>query len=237
MEGQHDRKKAVQLFSKSAAQTYDTRFKKIQAIIDNLHLLIRIVLLDLPKDARILCVGVGTGTEIIELAEDHPDWTFTGIEPSKDMLEVCRKKLVAHGLLERTHLFDGFIEEFSDNKKYDAVLCLLVTQFVKDRKKRQDMFNTMADFLNPNGVLINTELSADMSSKWVDDLITVWKAMNKLTGAPAEKIEEMMEVTKQHVAIEPPENIEQYLRNSGLGTPIQFFQSLLIRGWFSRKMG
>ena len=52
-----------------------------------MHFLIGLVLKELPTDARILCVGVGTGAEIFSLAEEYPEWTFVGVDPSADMLE------------------------------------------------------------------------------------------------------------------------------------------------------
>lgn len=76
-----ENKMAKEFFDKQASETYDQRIKPIAPIIDNLHFLIRLILKDLPSDAHILCVGVGTGTEILELAQAFPYWRFTGIDP------------------------------------------------------------------------------------------------------------------------------------------------------------
>ena len=40
-----------------------------------LHLLIRLVLRELPTRARVLCVGVGTGVEIVALSDAFPEGT------------------------------------------------------------------------------------------------------------------------------------------------------------------
>ncbi|MFH1804154.1 MAG: methyltransferase domain-containing protein [Pseudomonadota bacterium] len=79
-------------FDSKASETYDERNRKLSPINNNLHLLIRLILNDLPEEARILCVGVGTGSEIVSLAEAYPKWRFTGIDPSTSMLEACRDK-------------------------------------------------------------------------------------------------------------------------------------------------
>ena len=42
----------------------------------------------LPKDARILVVGCGTGSEIMALASRHEGWQFEAIEPAQAMLAV-----------------------------------------------------------------------------------------------------------------------------------------------------
>jgi hypothetical protein len=55
------------VFDQERASSYDERFTKVAPLRDALHLLIHLVLSELPADARILCVGVGTGSELIHL--------------------------------------------------------------------------------------------------------------------------------------------------------------------------
>lgn len=228
-------KKITELFGKSAAESYDERFSKTRAIKDNLHLLIRLILDGLPSDASILCVGVGTGDDIIGLADAFPGWRFTGVDPSVHMLEVCRKRLRERSLLPRCELVQGYLEDIAGGPRYDAVLCLLVTQFVKDVGARREMFRGMAGRLKPGGYLINSEISDDMDSPEFQDMAEMWKAMHRFTGASAQKAEGVVQALRDHVAVEPPSVIESYLRQAGLALPVQFFQSLLIRAWYSRK--
>ncbi len=49
------------------ASSYDGRWARTAPIRDALHLLLGAVLADLPVDARMLCIGVGTGEEIDSL--------------------------------------------------------------------------------------------------------------------------------------------------------------------------
>lgn len=228
-------KKVTELFGKSAAETYDERFSKTRAIKDNLHLLIRLILDGLPSDASVLCVGIGTGDDIIGLADAFPAWTFTGVDPSMHMLEVCRKRLQEHSLLSRCELVQGYLEDIAGGPRYDAVLCLLVTQFVKDAVARREMFRGMAERLKPGGYLINSEISDDMDSPEFQDMAEKWKAMHRLTGASEQKSQGVIQALRDHVAVEPPAVIESYHRQVGLALPVQFFQSLLIRAWYSRK--
>jgi ubiquinone/menaquinone biosynthesis C-methylase UbiE len=77
-----------------------------------------------PPTARILDVGVGTGSELEFLCREHPDacrtWTICGIDISIEMLRIAMKKIrrqQLHGLL-----FVGFAEQlpFSDDS-FDIV--------------------------------------------------------------------------------------------------------------------
>jgi tRNA (cmo5U34)-methyltransferase len=227
--------KASEFFNQKVAEAYDERFSKISAVRDNLSLLIRLVLEDLPADARILCVGVGTGIEVVELANAYPQWRFTGVEPSASMLDVCRSKLAKAGLMDRCELVHGYVADLPPAGAFDAVLCLLVTQFETDAALRQKMFDDMAAQLRAGGYLINAEISGDMSSAKFRDIFEKWKAMHRYAGATAPDADNMINTLKEHVAVVPPTVIERHLHNSGLSEPVQFYQSLLIHAWYSRK--
>ena len=60
------------VFDQKAASSYDQRWAKLAPIRDSLDLFIRAILSELPADARILCVGVGTGSELTTLAQAFP---------------------------------------------------------------------------------------------------------------------------------------------------------------------
>jgi len=70
----------VSLFDQQAAG-YDRQWVKTAPIRDCLYLLLEPLFAGLPADARVLCVGVGTGMEMAHLAR----------EPSGAMLDACRR--------------------------------------------------------------------------------------------------------------------------------------------------
>ncbi len=222
-------------FNKNNSASYDERHQRMAPITDNLHFLIGLILKNFPTDANILCVGVGTGAEIIKLAEDHPSWRFTGIDPSADMLDVCRTQLEKNGMASRVELFRGYLAEFSGTGTFDAVLCLFVTQFVKDSHERQKLFDSMAERIKPKGYLINAELSNDMSSPQFHDLLDKWKTLQLATGSTEEQVAKILQAWQEHVSILPPASIESFLHQSGFSMPIQFFQSFLLHAWYSQK--
>jgi tRNA (cmo5U34)-methyltransferase len=51
------------VFDRQAAG-YDERWARMSPVRDGLYFLLESVFVDLPADARILCIGVGTGAEL-----------------------------------------------------------------------------------------------------------------------------------------------------------------------------
>jgi len=117
------------------------------------------------------------------------------------------------------------------------VLCLLVAHFLKQADGRQALFDGMARRLKPHGYLINAEIAFDLGSPEFDDIIDQWAAMHRAAGATEESLAGLPRQLRETIAVLPPASTEALLRNSGLPLPVQFFQSLLIRAWYSRKPG
>lgn len=227
-------KAVTDVFDKMPADSYDENNKKHAPTSDNLHYLNSLILKDLPNDAKILCVGVGTGADILALAEKFPQWTFTGIEPASTMIDRCQKLLKEKNLLHRCELFHGYLSDYKSSEQYDAILCLFVFHFV-NVEDRKVMISDMHKRLKPNGYLINAEISYDMESPLFPLILEKWATLQTESIATAEKVEKILESFREYLTILPPEQVEKLLTDGGLKTPIQFFQSLLIRAWYSRK--
>lgn len=225
----------TEFFDKSPPGAYDERNSRLSAISNNLHFLNGLILKGLPENARILCVGVGTGAEIFSLAHANPGWRFDGIDPSMSMLDDCRKRLEKEGILDHCSLFRGYLSEFRSSHQYDAVLCILVMHFVQDLGERQNMFKDMASRLKPGGVLINAEISYDMNDKKFPSILENWKRVQHLMGATKESLDNIQTMMKQNLLVLPPLRTEELIVKAGFPMAIQFFQSVLIHGWYAQK--
>ena len=139
------------VFDRERASTYDIRAAKIAPLRDALHLSIRLVLSELPADARILCVGVGTGLELIYLAQEFPQWQFTAVEPAAAMLETCRQKAEASGVKSRCTWHEGYLDSLPTSAAFDAATCLLVSHFFMQPDERRKFFGQIASRLCHQG--------------------------------------------------------------------------------------
>jgi tRNA (cmo5U34)-methyltransferase len=126
------------VFDQRMASAYDERNAVWAAESEALCSLMRVVFAGLPANARILCVGAGTGSEILALVPAFPDWHFTAVEPSAPMLGVCRSRLEASGLSARCSIHEGFIDTLPAGEPFDAATCLLVSQFILRAEARRN---------------------------------------------------------------------------------------------------
>lgn len=224
----------VDHFNQQAAQSYDERNRKLSPIGDCMHFLIQLVLSDLPSRSRILCIGAGTGAEILSLAKAFPDWSFTGVEPSSSMLEVCGRRLAEEGLMDRCELVHGYVQDAPEGENYDAALSVLVAHFI-ERKDRLDFFCNMVQRLRSGGQLVNTEICFDLGTLESAPMIHDWAKVQTLMGATPASIANLPQMLRHGLNVVAPLETEDFLRQSGIALPVQFFQSFMIRGWHGKK--
>ncbi len=73
--------------------SYDEKRAETAPPRGTLNFLIRVILSELLENANILCVGAGTGLELIALAQNFPRRQFPAIEPAAPMLVIfCRRR-------------------------------------------------------------------------------------------------------------------------------------------------
>lgn len=216
------------------ASGYDSKSARIAPLYNGLYFLLESVFANLPRDARMLCVGVGTGTELLHLARVFPEWTFTAVEPSGAMLDICRERVDEAGISSRCHLHEGYLDSLPHDELHDAATCFLVSQFILAPEARSDFFRQIGARLVPGGVMANADLSCDTESAEYDALLTVWQRAMAGTADPAER-ERMKSGYARDVAILPSHAVMSIIESGGFDNPVPFYQAGLIRAWFATR--
>ncbi|MCG6574042.1 class I SAM-dependent methyltransferase [Pseudomonas sp. AF32] len=217
------------------AVSYDKQWEGMAPIRAALYLLLESQFIGLLEDARILCVGVGTGAELAYLAERFPGWHFTAVDPSGAMLEVCRQKAVQNGFLARCHFHEGYLDTLAAEASYDAATCLLVSQFLLDAEARTRFFHEIARRLKPHGILANADLASDTESPAYEVLLRSWLTLMSSDGLRPEGLERARTAYARNVAILPAQQVAGLIRAAGFDAPVQFFQAGLMHGWFCTR--
>lgn len=222
------------LFDQQAAG-YDKQWARMAPIRDCLHFLLGSIFADLPADARILCVGAGTGAELSYLARTFPRWRFTAVDPSGAMLDVCRQRAEAEGYAARCDFHEGYLDSLPSEDLQDGATCFLVSQFILAQGARREFFRAIADRLRPRGLLASSDLAADVGSSDYDALLRAWLGTMSQAGIQPEALERMRAAYAKDVAILPPGHIASIIESAGFEPPVQFFQAGLIHAWFARR--
>lgn len=214
---------------------YEEQQKKLAPVHEGLYFQLEWIFSELPKTARILCVGSGAGAELSYLAKRFPNWRFTAVEPSGAMLEVCRQRAEKEGFISRCIFHEGYLESLPDIELHNAATCFMVSQFILDNQERSRFFRAIAERLEPNGVLVSADLSSAVGTTEYRALLKAWVNMLHAANVPADAIEKTHSAWAKDVAILPPEDVKSIIKRGGFESPVQFYQAGFVHAWFSMR--
>ena len=224
-----------EIFNQERAASHDQRFARLAPLREALLLLIRAVFAELPAEAHVLCVGAGTGSELLHLAPHFPRWRFTAVEPASAMWDVCRRRAAESGVASRCVFHEGYLDTLPATDPFDAATALLVSQFCVRPEDRRGFFRQIAARLRPGGLLVSADLSADLSSPTGQSLLELWRRMFVEAGLPAEEIERYRASYGREVSVVSTEDVAALIAASGFTAPVLFLQTLLIHAWYTRR--
>lgn len=222
------------IFDRQAA-SYDQQWEKLSPVRDALFMLMEVLLAPLPAAAHLLCVGTGTGAELAHFAARFPRWTFTAVEPSAAMIELCQERAECEGFGARCHFHHGYLETLPEGNTHHAAMCLLVSQFILDRTQRVDFFGQIARRLRPKGVLASSDLATGTDPAGYDTLLYAWMSLMTGSAPSQESLARARHAYTESVAVLPPADIAQVIASAGFEPPVQFFQAGMLHAFLSTR--
>src|SRR5689334_1257184 len=97
---------------------------------DASHAMAAVLLRDrIGEVGRILVIGAGGGIELSVFAGEASGWSFTGVDPSAEMLSRAKQKIDEAGATERVSLIRGTAED-APREAFDAATAFLALHFV-----------------------------------------------------------------------------------------------------------
>lgn len=193
------------------------------------------MLLDLAEDAQVLCVGTGTGAALIALAQAFPNWTFTAVDPSSAMLDICREKVENAGISSRSQFPEDYLDSLPESGKFDAATAILVSQFLLEEEQRRAFFHEIWRRLNPGTYFIHADLAAPADPIVHENLKAVWIQALRFNGLSPEAAQAYIPGWAKRVAVLKKVEIEAIVASSGFETPTLFYQSLFLHAWYAKS--
>ena len=191
--------------------------------------------LDQTGSANILVVGAGgTAQEIIAMAALEPGWRFTAVDPSAPMLEAARQQLEANGLLERTRLHLGQVQDLAADESYDAATLIGVFHHLDGDEAKWQIFRSIRAHLKPGAPLVVAGNQYAYASQPL--LLAAWGQRWRQHGASPDEVK--VKLGKILEGADPPHSeaaVMTLLQESGFGDATRFFSSLFWSAWLTCK--
>ncbi|EQB2597252.1 class I SAM-dependent methyltransferase [Aeromonas salmonicida] len=219
----------VERFKGDGAQDYDQRISRLVPGYALLHQLSAAQLMTrLGPRARVLLVGVGTGSELLLLGQSCPEWQFIAQDISADMLAQARQRAELADMAERVTWWEGPLPVQSLG--CDGALCLLVLHFLPLEQKTA-LVRDIARQLRAGSPL----LMADLMAAQDDTERAVMGLQAHLAGLPLSASEQMVQRLDRDFFPLNEDQTRQLLGAAGFGTGWRYFQALGFHGWLAER--
>ena len=223
-------------FDRAKAESYDSVIRRVIPGYETLHRMTRLLLEgELPEAARLLVVGAGTGEEVVSLGSHERDWTFTGVDPSDDMLAVARGRIYEAGLAGHARLVRGTVADLAVDETFHAATLILVLQFLPDDGAKLALLRDINARLEPGAPLVLVDLHGDRNEAHFQCLMEAWRRWQLDAWIPADEVEQTMEHVAQGVHFVPEQRILDLLEEAGFQGAASFFGTFLFGGWIAWK--
>lgn len=225
-------------FDPTRAGEYETQSRIALAGYDACHELAACMLaaaLGSGGVAQILVAGAGGGAqEIVTAGALEPGWRFTAVDPSQPMMDLAIKRLKQTGLIDRTEVHLGYVDDLPPETRFDAATLIGVLHHLPGDDAKRAILRSLAVRLKPGAPLILAGNRYAYASQPL--LLAAWGERWRMHGATPEEVKAKLGKILQ--GADPPhseEAVAALLAQSGFEPPTRFFSSLFWGAWLARR--
>jgi tRNA (cmo5U34)-methyltransferase len=177
-----------------------------------------------PAQGKVLVLGAGGGLELKALADDHPGWTFTGVDPSADMLRLAEQIVGPH--VARIQLWEGTID-VAPPGPFDGAVCLLTLHFVP-RDQRLETLRQIHRRLVPGAPFVVAHISFPQE----EPERSMWIARHvAFAGTDLANVASARQAIATRLSVLSPQEDEAMPHHAGFANISLFYAGLSFRGW------
>lgn len=194
----------------------------------DLHRMTAILLAErAPEQARILVVGAGGGLELKAFAELHRGWTFDGVDPAAEMLDLAKQTV---GPLSARVQWHAGTVDVAPPGPFDGATCLLTMHFIPTEERRRTV-TEIRRRLRPGAPLVVAHFSFPQGEGERSLWLSRYAAFATASGVEPEQAQSAAAAIDARLTILTPEQDEAILRDAGFSNVSQFYAGLAFRGW------
>lgn len=221
----------LQAFSNAeAVANYSEGPRRFVPGLADLHRMTGLLLAEsVPRDGRVLVLGAGGGLELKALADAYPGWSFVGVDPSREMLELAVRTLGPQ--TERVELIQGYIED-APAGPFDGATCLLTLHFL-DAAERVRTADEIRKRLKPGAPFVAAHGSFPQGDAARALWLSRYAAFAIASGADPEQANRARAAVDASGIMFSPERDEALLREAGFLDVSLFFAAFTWRGWIA----
>ena len=219
---------AASAFSGDAVKSYLEGPPRQVPGFSSLHRMATLLMAErMPDNGRVLVLGAGGGLELKALAEAQAGWTFDGVDPSADMLQLARQVAGEHG--NRIGFHRGNIDVAPEGP-FDAAVCVLTFHHIPIEQRLETLLQIRrrlksgAPFVIAHMSFLQSEPE---QSIWIDRHL----AFGAIDGTDPARVENARKAMRERLHILAPEEEETMLREAGFSGVALFYTAFSFRGW------
>lgn len=222
----------IALFDDNRAANYDTMMPIWTPDYEIINETVKYLLLEtLPKQANILIIGSGTGTELTLLARANPEWQITGIDPSPEMNIQARQKIADFKLEKQCILIEGTLSALPKDSKFEAATLLNVLQFMPDNGYKLNMLKNIRDLLNPGGKLALVDFFGDRNNPiFIRQRNSLFQYVLANDRSNTQTNESLIKALEEVQFVSEKRMLELFIQ-AGFSSFQRFYQMLITGGW------
>ena len=191
-----------------------------------------------PQAQKILVVGPGPGDEMSNLFEACPNANFTVLEPSEQMLALCKERIKGHGGTHRCQFLQCGLIEAGDallrDASFDLVICHNVLHLHR-ADQQTTMLRQLASLTDVGGSLLLSAYSEPEDASVADRLLAVGVQRLQDRGLKEEQLSTLLATRNQVVFSVEDTRVKQELMTAGMSSPLQLYQGLFAKLWLIQR--
>jgi tRNA (cmo5U34)-methyltransferase len=199
--------------------------RKVPGLAD-LHRMVTLLLAEqATNQAHMLVVGAGGGMELRSMAASRGDWCFTGVDPSRAMLESAWEAVSEFA--DRINLLEGTIDQ-APAGPFDGATCLLTLHFL-DRSERLRTLQEIRKRLKSGARLVIAHHAPPVgdAERWLARSAAFGQEAGLSTANPMDTAK----VMAKRLPLLGPAAEEELVREAGFVSVDLFYAAFSFRGW------